>query len=502
MKRFRSGVACSMMMLLLAACGGAAQEPAKAPKAKPAEGSGPNPLSAEAQKGYNDALQSMVAHDKANDWTDATCTQLAKSFMDASVNQKATMNRDLPEALYNAGLAYQRCNKDAEAKAQFQAALNLDTKFHHARVQIALYDLKEKGDGAMEPVILELQQAVADAQFQNVQALVNLAMLQMKRRSTHTDQDGANDFDRAKKNIQRALAIDDAYQPAFNQLALYYLEMAKQKAGRSGKAKTATFAKTKKADQAQLELAALVCSQAIKKNPNYAAIHNTAGLIQVELQVLNTAVQEFQTAAKLDPSFFEAQMNYAAVNLSFRGFKQAEDAYRNALKVRPNDYDAHLGLALAIRGQINDSNFDKYVADAQKELDECKRLAPDRAETLYNEAILTQEYKAKGGGANAVPMLEQAAGIFDAFIQKAGSGPEFAVAVKRSKDRAQDIRDTVKFVKEGQSAAAIEAARQEKEGAAAPTDEGAEAPPEGGGDQGGGAPPPPPPPPAAPPPKQ
>jgi tetratricopeptide (TPR) repeat protein len=490
-----------MMLLLLAACGGGATPEAKAPKPKPAEGSGPSPLSAEAQKGYNDALQSMVAHDKANDWTDATCGQVAKAFMDAAVSQKTAMNRDLPEALYNAGLAFQRCNKDAEAKAQFQASLNLDTKFHHARVQIALYDLKEKGDGAMEPVILELQQAVADAQFQNVQALVNLAMLQMKRRSTHTDQDGANDFDRAKKNLQRALAIDDAYQPAFNQLALYYLEMAKQKAGRGGKSsKTATFAKTKKADQAQLELAALVCSQAIKKNPNYAAIHNTAGLIQVELQVINSAVQEFQTAAKLDPTFFEAQMNYAAVNLSFRGFKQAEDAYRNALKVRPGDYDAHLGLALAIRGQINDSNFDKYVADAQKELDECKRLAPDRAETLYNEAILTQEYKAKGGGANAVPMLEQAATIFESFIQRAGSGAEFAAAVKRSKDRAQDIRDTVKFIKEGQSAAAIEAARQEKEGTAAPTEEGTEAPPPEGGDQGGAAPPPPAAPPAAPPP--
>jgi tetratricopeptide (TPR) repeat protein len=491
-----------MMLFLLAACGGGATPEAKTPGPPPGNKTdGPNPMSAEAQKGYTDALQSMVAHDKANDWTDASCSQVSKAFQDAASHQKSTMQKDMPEALYNAGLAYQRCNKDAEAKAQFQAALNLDTKFHHARVQLALYDLKEKGDGAMEPVILELQQAVADAQFQNVQALVNLAMLQMKRRSTHTDQDGANDFDRAKKNLQRALAIDDSYQPAFNQLALYYFEMAKQKAGRSGKAKTATFTKTKKADQAQLELAALVCQQAIAKNPNYAAIHNTAGLIQVELQVINSAVQEFQTAAKLDPTFFEAQMNYAAVNLSFRGFKQAEDAYRNALKVRPNDYDAHLGLALAIRGQINDSNFDKYVADAQKELDECKRLAPDRAETLYNEAILTQEYKAKGGGANAVPMLEQAAGIFDAFVSKAGSAPEFAAAVKRSKDRAQDIRDTVKFVKEGQSAAAIEAARQEKEGAAAPTDETGDAPPpEGGGDQSGGTPPPPPPP--APAPKQ
>src|SRR5260221_617211 len=188
-------------------------------------------------------------------------------------------------------------------------------------------------------------------------------MLQMKRRATNPDQDGANDFDRAKKNLQRALAIDDGYKAA--------------------------------------------------------------------------------------------------------------------LKIKPGDYDAHLGLALAIRGQINDSNFDQRVAEAQSELEQCKKLAPDRAETFYNEAILTQEYKAKGGGQNAVPMLEQAANIFDSFVQKAGGAPEFADAVKRSKDRSQDIRDTVKFIKEGQSAAAIEAARQEKEQGA--PEEG-EAPAEG--DQG------------------
>jgi tetratricopeptide (TPR) repeat protein len=206
-----------------------------------------------------------------------------------------------------------------------------------------------------------------------------------------------------------------------------------------------------------------VCSQAIRKNPSYAAIHNTAGLIQVELQNINSAVQEFQQAAKLDSTFFEAQMNFAAVNLSFRGFAAAENAYKAALKIKPNDYDAHLGLALAIRGQINDSNFAQRVAEAQSELDQCKKLAPERAETFYNEAILTQEYKAKGGGNGAVPMLEQAANIFDSFVQKAGGAPEFADAVKRSKDRSQDIRDTVKFIKEGESAAAIEARKQEQE---------------------------------------
>jgi hypothetical protein len=38
-------------------------------------------------------------------------------------------------------------------------------------------------------------------------------------------------------------------------------------------------------DEQQLDLAALVASQAQRKNPNYAPIHNTAGMIQVELVV-------------------------------------------------------------------------------------------------------------------------------------------------------------------------------------------------------------------------
>jgi tetratricopeptide (TPR) repeat protein len=463
MKRISTSLACGLLLLLGAACGGEAPEP-KAPTSAKAPAEPAKQVSAEIAKGYNDALKEMVDHDRANDWTDATCKEVGKSFLEASTAQKSEGKNEFPEALYNAGLAYQRCNDDADAKAQFQAALNMNAQFHRARVQLALYELKEKGDAAVEPVIHELMQAVKDAQFQNVEALVNLAMLQMKRRGTGSDADGANDYDRAKKNLQRALAIDDGYQPAFNQLALYYLELAKAKAGRGGGRRgTAVFVRTKKADQQQLELAALVCSQAIRKNPNYAAIHNTAGLIQVELQNINNAVQEFQTAAKLDATFFEAQMNFAAVNLSFRGFKAAEDAYRAALKIQPNDYEAHLGLALAIRGQINDSNFDKNVADAQAELDRCKKIAPDRPETFYNEAILVQEYKAKGGGNGAVPALEQAATIFETFVQKAGSNPEFATAVKRSKERSQDIRDTVKFIKEGQSEAAIEAAKQEKQ---------------------------------------
>jgi tetratricopeptide (TPR) repeat protein len=153
----------------------------------------------------------------------------------------------------------------------------------------------------------------------------------------------------------------------------------------------------------------------------------------------------------LDPNFFEAHMNYAAVSLSFRGFAEAEKAYRDALRLEPKDYEAHLGLALALRGQINDVNYDTYLAEAQKHLAECKKLDPDRPEAYYNEAILTQEYEAKGGDSSkSVPALKSAVVKYKEFIAKAKGQKIYAEAVKRSGDRAQDIEDTVKFIEDGE----------------------------------------------------
>ena len=108
---------------------------------------------------------------------------------------------------------------------------------------------------------------------------------------------------------------------------------------------------------------------------------------------------------QLDAGFVEALMNYAAVNLSFRGFKNAEDAYRQALKARPKDYDAVLGLALAIRGQINDANWDKNVKEAQALIDQAKQLAPERPEAYYNLGII---YMRRGEYARARPLLARA----------------------------------------------------------------------------------------------
>jgi len=466
MKRWKSTFLVGLLPAMVA-CGGGG---AGATKLKPEDASGRKTgtgqeVSKEAAASFDSALETFLDHDKKGDWAEASCKDISEKFEKAADKQESATNRAFPEALYNSGLALQRCGKDGEARGKFEAAIKADGGFHRAKAQLTLYDFAKTGD--VDGTIRDLDQIIRDAKFQNVEALVSLAALQMERGNDQPDPDGKSDLERAQRNLQRALAIDDGYMPAFNQLAVYYLEQAKtavgtakQRSRRGKRGMEVSGADRVTANEQQLDLAALVASQAQRKNPNYAPIHNTTGLIQVELKNFNAAVKSFGRARQLDPKFFEAHMNYAAVNLSFRGFEEAEKSYRDALRLRPNEFECHLGLALALRGQINDGNFDKNVAEAQKHLEEARKIDSARPETYYNEAILTQEYRAKRGG-NPVPMLEKAAQQYVAFIEKASDDPVFEKAVKRSKERSTDIADTIKFIKEG------EIAKQEEEKAMA-----------------------------------
>jgi Tfp pilus assembly protein PilF len=432
-------------------CNGSNSDPATTPDGKVIKDARGNVLSTAAASKFKEALGALAKHDQTNDWTDASCESVAKLFLDSADEQKA----EFYEAKYNAGVAYQRCKNDAKAKEIFGEILSKKADFHRARVQVALY--KYADDGNVNDAISEMKRAIEDAKFKNEEALVNLAMLQMKRDGSESDEGCDSDFACAKLNLQRALAINDSFMPAFNQLAVYYLELAKRSAvakaekkgkKKKGKGAVKTAAENEvKLDQQALELAALVCSQALRKDPNYAPVHNTSGLISSELGDLSSAARAFATARKLDPKFYEAHMNFAAVNLQFRGFKQAEDAYRQALKLKPQDYEAHLGLALAVRGQINDSNFDKGVKETDSLLQKAKKIAPNRPETYYNEAILTQEFKAKSGTGQEA-MLKQAQSLYKEFISKASGKDEFADAVKGAEERVKEIDEELVFMKQ------------------------------------------------------
>ncbi len=398
-------------------------------------------VSAKVKEEFDAALVLFVAHDRANDWDAASCERMAKEFGRVATEAPSVF----AEATFNAGVVLQRCGDDTKAKRAFESVLAANPKHHYARAQLARYQYRV--DRNIDAAIEALQLAVHDAQFQNVPALVDLAAFQMMRDGAKSESDCRDDMECAKKNLQRALAIDDSYMPAFNQLALYYYRQAKKRSA----AIVSSGGSERRANVQQLELAALVCSQAIRKNPQYAPIHNTAGLIQNELGQLNGAVSEFAVAVKIDPTFVEAQMNYAAVNLSFRGFERAQVAYQKVIERRPKDYEAHLGLALALRGQINDTNYDKQVGAVEAELATCKALDPSRPDAYYNEGILVQEYKAKGGGdkKQVIGTLSDAKAKLELFADKAAGREAYVGAVKRARERSQDIVDTIAFLELG-----------------------------------------------------
>ncbi|MBW2456280.1 MAG: hypothetical protein JRI68_17305 [Deltaproteobacteria bacterium] len=433
-----------VVALMLVGCSTAPTPPPEGPNRPPPP---KGVVLATAEQEFDRGLRLLTRGDRGKRWTERACRETANLFGEAAARLRSAGDGRAAMAEYNRAIALGRCQLRDEAGPILAGLLDAQPAFHRARVQLAMVRLAATGARGLDETIAEVDRAVRDAAYQNVEALVFLAMLQMRRGNTAKDGRGQDDLDRAKLNLQRALAIDDRFMPALNQLAIYYLHRARGTVGgRLGHLDTAARF-TSKVDRAVLELAALVCSQAIAKDPGYAPIHNTAGLVSAALGDLSAAAQAFARARDIDPRFFEAHMNYGAINLRFRGFANAERAYQAAQALEPDDYDARLGLALAYRGQIGAGDAKQLLAASTKQLQAAKRQDASRPEAYFNEAILVKEFRATGG-LQAKPMLLRARGLFEAFVARAADEPRFVDAVARARERVEDIDRILDFLEQ------------------------------------------------------
>jgi tetratricopeptide (TPR) repeat protein len=392
------------------------------------------PPSPATQAAFDAALARFAEIDRNGEWTPARCHSVADSFRELSDGHRQQNRVGLPAASYNAGLAYERCGIDDLAEQSFRAALVAPT-LDRARVRLALRRaVASQADAELVP---ELERAVARSSYQNVEALVALAAAQMERDDRRPNADGPNDVARAKKNLQRALAVDDRYLPAYNRLALYYLEVAGREASANARSRPSA---------GKLDLARLVVTQGLRRNDRYPPFHNTAGLVAVALGKTNEAVKSFARARELDPRFFEAHFNHGAVLLSFRAFEEAEAAFRAARALDPRDYDAVLGLALALRGQVSGHQMRPRLEEAQRLLTEARALAPARPETDFNEARLVEHFEGSSERAARRAELEKAIALYSTFIDKADGSPDYADAVTRARERRDDLKQMIDFM--------------------------------------------------------
>ncbi len=389
---------CSVSALLwVSACGGSSaaggsttpENAAKDASGNIVKSSSGAAVSKEAEANWKEALAAFDAAEKGG-WNESSCGSVGDVFARANREQGGKF----AEATYMIGLVKDRCGKSEEALKHYNDALGMDPKLCGARVGVGIQDFKA---GREAQAFSTFERAVRD-DSRCTEGYVNLAMMQMAR-------SGAGNED-ALNNLRRALAIEATYLPAFNQMALLFLGRAQENA------------KT-------LDLAAVVCRQAQLINANYAPIYNTWGLINMRKQNVFDALRMFEKAIQLDPSVFEAHMNFGQITLGFRGYNDAKIAFEKAVQLKPKSYDAHVGLGAALRG-LGDA------AGAKAQYEEAQKIDGSRPEAYFNMGILYQDYMS-----GSVPDMKQAITFYDQFVQRARGNTSYKPAVDEIERRCE-----------------------------------------------------------------
>lgn len=379
------------LALLLAACGGGSKPGGGGPTT-PATGGG---KSSGAQtvtvEGHNRWKEAQAAYKSAaqQGWNDARCDEVSARFEKAAETQAR-----FPEALYMAGVAQNQCGHKQKATGYFRDALRQNPKFCKARVAVALDEIQRNTQSGLS----ELESTVRDDP-QCTEGYVNLAILQRKK----------GDLKGALNNLRRGLAIDAQYLPAFNEMALLYLQQAQD-------------------NKKMLDLAEVVCSQAQKIDANFAAIYNTWGLIDLRRKEIIGAAAKFQRALQLEPKMFEAYMNFGQVTLGFRGYEDSRAAFSKALELQPKSFDATVGLGVAYRGLLQPDKAEEFYNKA-------KDLDPSRPEPYYNLGILYQDFKD-----GTVDQVKKARSLYEQFLARAGGGDRYKQMVDDVKRRCKTVK--------------------------------------------------------------
>lgn len=480
----------------------------------------------EAADAFTAAVMEFKKHEEARDWDDGSCSGVSAKFLAAGKAQ----GDKFPAAHYNAGVTLLRCGREADATAEFDIALaekkslaaassdpkvKNDPEFHQVWVQKAMIRFR-KGDiaGIGEAIETITSKGFDPDGSQNVEAFVSLGLLYRERwnrdsknpATTKKDDFGfADDLARAQFWLQNALSINDSFMPAYNQLALFYLDKArhvgKKKAEFAAAMKKDPSLKDKpKADIQTLELGLLVSEEASRRDPGYAGIWNTQGLILLEMNRTSSATKAFAKATDKDAKFFEAWMNYAAINLQFRGWVEAAKGYEKAKDLRPKDYDAKLGYAVALRGQLDgaltykdeiarkmgdcadpeksgtpackeisakapgiiaeqEGKAKDYYTKANTAYDAARDLDANRPEAHYNKALLVEKYSFKvDSKVTTLMAYEQAEKLYNEFVTKFQGKPEYEKLVKDAKSRAEEAAKSADFERKAMATPAPTAA--------------------------------------------
>jgi len=389
------------------AAGTAAQAPAATPAAAPSA-----PAKNE-KKGALDEVAEQYKQARApkKDQVGLTvlspdeCKSIAKDFIRAGEKDKREA-----DGIFSAGVVYDQCGLEKEAEGYYKQALGKNPKLQPAMNNLGvLYQRAGQTPAALQQ--FEAAIKVNPTSPQAVQAYNNRGALLFDKAKQTNNKAG---YDEAIGSIRRALALDAESMAAYQLLAQIYYHTAES-------------------DRAKLKLAQLVCDEAKKIDQNYAPIYNTLGLIKLRSKDVTGALTEFRKAVSIDPGLTEAQLNVAAISLSSRNYKQAEDAFQAVLKKLPSHVESTIGMGVALRGQRkNDEAENWYKKVLQIDAKYCG--------ALYNLGLIFQDYKS-----GSPDELNKGKDYYNKYIACERGDKEHVDDARR---RIKDIDDTFKALEE------------------------------------------------------
>lgn len=321
----------------------------------------------------------------------------------------------VPEAKFNEGVVWEECGDYAKAEQAYQQLLG-----KHPNYGPALNNLGEirfiKGDlGGAEGFFKRA------ADQKDSSGYTNLAVIQRNQGLSNPSMIAAS-----IENIHRALAVDSFNIDAYGTMALVLYDHAKTRS--------------------QLEIARLICVQAIKIEPKFAPVYNILGLVLLRMGRVTPALAEFRKAVQYDANFMEAHMNIGAVTLSFRDYASAEQSFAKVLSLTPpkqTKLEALIGLGVAYRGQ-------RKFKEAMDKYKDAQALEPSNVDIAYNMGVLLQDYTFDAANpAAGIATLNQANGL----LQRYASGGKNSEKVKDAQKRIKNIGELIPMLQEQQKMA-------------------------------------------------
>lgn len=419
------GICFSTVASLAIACGGASQSVKPQTGADGAQASGDGSkkitfaeaakpqrdVSGEAKSSFEAALKKYSAAKSANGQFDkGQCGDIAEAFDDVF---KA--HPKIVEAKFNVAVIWENCGDVSKAEQAYQAILDKQPDFGPALNNLGQLYYRR---GKINEAVSLFDRA---AKSKNSEGYANLAMIQRNRSVDGTG--SPDDVKEAIQNVHRALAVDSANIDAYNIKATILYDYA--------------------TNRARLDLARLLCVQAMKKAPEYAPIYNVLGLVLLRMGEVTRALANFRKAATLNPNFLEAHMNIGAITLSFRDYKTAEYSFSKVISLNPQPKTkvaAMIGLGVALRGQ---KNFNGALA----KYNEAKALDPQNTDIDFNMGILMQDYTFDATDPQkGIEQLQTAMTHLNRYISQGKS----AEKKKDAEQRVKNIQEMIPLLREQQ----------------------------------------------------